>query len=243
VAFALAVAGVVECEDAVAVAGEHADVRDEALAAAARAVAEQHGGAVGGGDVPGGQLAAVRGLDRDLLVRDAERGLLDRPARCMGGHQGDRERHDGEESEDGNGGQPAGAVGESPAERRPARRPVWGGDRGQAGGDQQQAAGDHADARDVGPVGARVHDVQAVRDDAEPERQQTDDDAEHEPGGPDGVRLGERPGGGHRDDAEHAEDRRVGPGEGEVEQVQRDQREAGQQQRPLEAREPRAAPP
>ena len=196
-----------------------------------------------GRDVPGGQLAAVRGLDRDLLVRDAERGLLDRPARGVGGHQGDREGHDGEESEDGDGGQPAGAVGEPPAERRPARRAARGGDRGQAGGDEQQAAGDHADARDVGPGRARVHDVQAVRDDAEAERQQADDDAEHEPGRPGDVRLGERPGGGHGDDAEHAEDRGVGPGEGEVEQVQRDEREAGQQQRALEAREPRAAPP
>ena len=92
-------------------------------------------------------------------------------------------------------------------------------------------------------AGPELHDVQAVRDDGEAERQQADDDAEHEPGGPRDVRLGERPGGGHGDDAEHAEDRGVGPGEGKVEQVQRDEREAGQQQRALEAREPRAAPP
>ena len=64
-----------------------------------------------------------------------------------------------------------------------------------------------------------------------------------EPGGPGDVGLGERPGGGHGEDAEYAEHRGVGPGEGEVEQVQRDEGEAGQQQRALEAREPRAAPP
>jgi hypothetical protein len=81
--------------------------------------------------------------------------------------------------------------------------------------------------------------VQAVRDDGESERQQADDDAEHEPSGSSDVRLGERPSGGHGDDAEHAEERGVRPREGKVEQVQRDQREARQQQRALEAREPR----
>ena len=91
VALALAVAGVVERQHAVAVAGEHADVRGDALAAAARAVAEEHGRAVGGRDVPGGQRAAVGGLDRDLLVRDAERGLLDLPARRVGDHAAHRE--------------------------------------------------------------------------------------------------------------------------------------------------------
>ena len=53
VALALAVARVVERQHAVAVAGEHADVGGDALAAAARAVAEEHGRAVARRDVPG----------------------------------------------------------------------------------------------------------------------------------------------------------------------------------------------
>ena len=67
--------------------------------------------------------------------------------------------------------EPAGAVGE-----RASRAPAGAARRRgaaiavEAGGDEQQAAGDHADARDVGPVRARVDDVQAVRDDAEAER-------------------------------------------------------------------------
>ena len=170
VAVALAVAGVVERQHAVAVAGEHADVRGDALAATARPVAEEHGRAVAGRDVPGGQLPAVRGLDRDLLVGDAERGFLDRPARGVRDPQGHRERHDHEEGEDGDGGEPAGAVGEPPPERGAPRRPPRGGDRGEAGDDEEQAAGDHAHARDVGPVRPGVHDVEAVRDDAEAER-------------------------------------------------------------------------
>ena len=63
---------------------------------------------------------------------------------------------------------------------------------------------------------------------------QADDHAEQEPRRPRDVRLGERPGSRHGEDAEHAEDRGVGAGEGKVEQVQRDEREAGQQQRALE---------
>ena len=210
VAGALAVAGVVVREHAVAVAGEHAHVCDQALAAAARTVAEQHGRAIAGRDVPGGQLA-VRGLDRHLLMGDVERGLLDLPARGMRRHQRHHERHHGEQGEDGDGGEPAGAVGEPPAERAAAGRPPRGGDRGEAGGDEEQAAGDHADAGDVGPVRPGVDDVQTVRDDAEAERQQADDDAEHEPRRPGDVGLGQRPGSRDGDDREHPGQGRVGP--------------------------------
>ena len=98
----------------------------------------------------------------------------------------------------------------------------------------RSAAGDHAHAGDVGPVRSGVHDVEAVRDDAEAERQQADDDAEDEPRRPRDVRLGQRPGDRDGDDREHAGQRGVGAGERQVEQVERDEREPGEQERALE---------
>ena len=81
--------------------------------------------------------------------------------------------------------------------------------------------------------------MQAVRDDPEADGQQPDDDAEPEPGRARQTRLGERVAHRQRQDHEHAEERGVGPGQREVEQVGGDEREAGQQQRALEARDPR----
>ena len=78
-------------------------------------------------------------------------------------------RHDAEQREDGSGRRASRRRG-----RRASRAPAGAARAAgraiavSAGGDEQQAAGDHADAGDVGPVGARVDDVQAVRDDAKP---------------------------------------------------------------------------
>ena len=84
-------------------------------------------------------------------------------------------------------------MGESPSERRAAGRPPRSRDGGQAGGDEQDSADDHAHAGQVGERRTGVHDVKAVRDDAESHRQQPDDDAEDESRGARDVRLGEPP--------------------------------------------------
>ena len=175
---ALAVARVVERQHAVAVAGEHPHVGGDAPAAAARAVAEQDGGAVARRDVPGGELAPVAHGDADLLVRDPDRRLVDGPARSVGGQVADRERHARRRRRRPRRRRPNRARGRR-ASRGPLRR---GARRGAAvatmpGRDEQQPAHDVADAGDVAPVRARVDDVQAVGDDAEPDGQQPDDDA------------------------------------------------------------------
>ena len=103
------------------------------------------------------------------------------------------------------------------------------------GRDQQQPADDVADAGEVAPVGTRVDHVQAVGDDAEADREEADDDAEHEPRRTGDVRLGERPRHGNDDDHRDAEHRRVGPREREVEQVRGDEHEPGEQERALGA--------
>jgi hypothetical protein len=48
------------------------------------------------------------------------------------------------------------------------------------------------------------------------------------------VRLDQRPRDRHGDDHEHAEERGVGPGEREVEHVERDERQTGEQERAFE---------
>ena len=115
-----------------------------------------------------------------------------------------------------------------------ARSPPRGGHGGHAGRHEQQAAGDHADAGEVVPVEAGVDGVQAVRDDAEADREQPDHHAERQTGRPRHARLGGEPGERRGHDGQHAEHRRVRSGEGQVEQVQRDEREAGGEQRALE---------
>ena len=241
VTVALAVAWVVDREYAVAVAGEHADVRGHALAAAARAVAEQHGGPVVRRDVPAGQPPPVRGLERDLLVGDPERGLLDRPARRVRDHQRHGEGHQREHREDGRCGEPAGPMGEPPSERRAAGRPPRSRDGGQAGGDEQDSADDHAHAGEVGECRTRVHNVKAVRDDAESHRQQPDDDAEDESRRTRDVRLDGRRGDRDRDDREHTGKRGVRTGEGQVEQVQDDQSQPREQERAFKPRHAHSA--
>ena len=67
-----------------------------------------------------------------------------------------------------------------------------------------------------------------------PNAQQADDDAQDEPRRPRDVRPGQRPGDRDGDDRQHPEQRGVGPGEREVEQVERDEREPGEQERALE---------
>jgi hypothetical protein len=80
-----------------------------------------------------------------------------------------------------------------------------------------------------------------VRDDAEADGQQPHDDAQREPRRPRDVPLRQRPRRRDGDDGHDAERRRVGPREREVEQVRRDEPEAGQQQRALGARDAFAA--
>ena len=219
---------------------------DDALATAARAVVDQERRAVARRDVPGRQGAAVGGRHRHLLVRDAERGLLDLPARGMGDQQPGSERDRDEHDERGRDREPARTVGGAPAEARPARRPAR---RGQRGDGRRRRSGDpaerHPDAGQVAPVGAGVDDVKAVGDDAEAEREQADEEPEREAGGTDEARLGGQPRGGYRHDREHAEDRRVGPGDRQVEQVSRHEREPARQERALQAgeRAPRPPPP
>ena len=73
IALALAApAGVIE-QDAVAVAGEHRGVRHRAAAVAAAAVGDDDRRAVGGRPVPAGELQAVGGAERDVLVGRARR--------------------------------------------------------------------------------------------------------------------------------------------------------------------------
>ena len=137
--------------------------------------------------------------------------------------------------------QPAPWASRQPSARAP-RRPPWGGDRGQARSDEEEAAGDHAHAGDVGPVRSGVHDVQAVGDDAEAEAQEADDDAQDDPRRPRHVRAGQRPRDRDGDDRQQPEERGVGSGEREIEQVERDEGEAGEQERALEPGEARAEP-
>src|SRR5215210_4528616 len=122
------------------------------------------------------------------------------------------------------------------AARQP--RPVRRGDGGEAGRHEQEPAERGADAGDVAPVEPRVDDVQAVRGDAEADREQPDDEAQPDARRPRHVRLGERPGGRHGEDREHAGHRGVGAREGEVEQVQGEEGEPGEQERALEAGDP-----
>ena len=82
--------------------------------------------------------------------------------------------------------------------------------------------------------------MQPVRDDAEADGEQPDDDAQPEPRRPRHARLGERPRQRQGDDHEHAEHGGVGARQREVEQVGGDEREPGEQQRALEARDPLA---
>ena len=237
---ALAVAGVVERQHAVAVARQHAHVRDNAPAAAARAVAEQDGRAVARRDVPGREPAPVAHGDADLLVRDADGGLVDRPPRRVRDLVAEREGQQRELGHDRRADDPPGGVGGAPAQAGPARCAARRGDGREAGRDEQQPAHDVADAGDVAPVGARVDDVQPVGDDPEADGDQPDDDAQRDAGRSYHVGLGERPRRRERDDGRDAECRRVGAREGEVEQVRHDEREAGEQERALGTREPLA---
>ena len=208
-----------------------------APAAAARAVADQHRGARPRRHVPGGELTAILGRDPDLLVRDAERSLVDRPPRGVAREVRERERREDGERDHHAARHPAGGVRDARRESGATRAASGRGDGGEAGRDQREAAGDVADAGHVAPVGAGVDDVQAVRGDAEPGGEQPDGDAEREPGRPGQVGLGERPGERRGEDGEHPERRRVGAREREVEEVRRDEREPGEKQRSLKAGE------
>ena len=225
---------------AVAVARQHAHVRDDAPAAAARSVAEQDGCAVARRDVPGREPAPVAHGDADLLVRDADGGLVDRPPRRVRDLVAEGEGQQRELGHDRRAGDPPGRVGGAPAQAGPARCAVRRRDGREAGRDEQQPARDVADAGDVAPVGARVDDVQPVRDDPEADGDQPDDDAQRDAGRSCHAGLGERPRRRERDDGRDAECRRVGAREGEVEQVRHDEREAGEQERALGTREPLA---
>ena len=84
--------------------------------------------------------------------------------------------------------------------------------------------------------------MQAVGDDAEAEAQEADDDAQDDPRRPRHVRAGQRPRDGGGDDRQQPEERGVGAGEREIEEVERDEGEAGEQERALEPGEARAEP-
>ena len=75
-----------------------------------------------------------------------------------------------------------------------------------------------------------------------PNASEADDDAEQQARGAGHARLCERPAGGHREDREHAEDGGRRAGEREIEQVQCDQHEPGQQKRALQPGDPLAPP-
>ena len=137
-------------------------------------------------------------------------------------------------------GEPARAMRGAPAETGPPGRASRRRDGGEAGRDEQGPAEGVADSADVARVEPGVDDVQPVRDPAEADGQQPDDDAQPEPRRPRHARLGERPGQRQGHDGEHAEHGGVGAREREVEQVGGDEREPREQQRALEARDPLA---
>ena len=171
---ALAVARVVERQHAVAVAGEHPHVGGDASAAPAGAMAEQDRRAVARRDVPRREPAAVAHRDADLVVRDPDGGLVDRPARSVRRHVGEREGQHADRGDDRCAGDPSDRVGTAPAEPASPGRAAGRRGGGDAGGDEQEPAGDVADAGDVAPVGARVDDMQAVGDDAKADGDQSD---------------------------------------------------------------------
>ena len=103
-------------------------------------------------------------------------------------------------------------------------------------------AGDHPDAGDVAPVGPGVDDVQAVRDDAEPDRERAGHEREPEAGGPRQARLEREPRGRDEEDRRDPGHRGGRAGDGEVEQVQRDEREPARQERALPAGDPPPPP-
>ena len=185
----------------------------------------------------------VRGLDRDLLVGDAERGLLDRPARRVRDPQGHRERHHHEQGDDGHGGEPAGAVGEPPAERTAARRPPRRGDRGQAAAAMRRRPPaimpTPVTSAQSGPEFTTWRPCEMT---PKPSVSRPIDDAEGEPGRPRDVRPGQRPRDRDRRRSRARPGSEVsGPEKREVEQVERDEGEPGEQERALEPGEALAA--
>jgi hypothetical protein len=193
------------------VAREHPDVRRDPPAAAARTVAHKDRSAVTRGDIPGRQPAAVVGGDADVLVRDPEFRVVDRPARRVRDQVGLGERHHGEHRDGDGANDPDGGVADALARPRSRAGTPRRGGRCEAGRDEQESADDVANAGDVAPVGAGVDDVQAVRGDAETDRDQSDHDAQREARGSRDVRLDQRPGHRHGKDHEDAEHGRVGP--------------------------------
>ena len=161
--------------------------------------------------------------DRHLLVRDAERGLLDRPARRVGDQQHLRERHQ-----------------QRPGRTRPRRRasPRRGraasdarragpARRGERGGGRRRRSSERRRATIPTPVrsrqsGPELTTCRPCETTPKPSASRPTTSAEREPGRPDEARLQRRttrP--GTATIASTPEHRRVGAGDREVEQVQR----------------------
>ena len=77
--------------------------------------------------------------------------------------------------------------------------------------------------------------MQPVGGDAEADRDEPEQHAGRDARGPGGARREERPGQRDRDDHGDTQERGCRTGHGEVEEVERDECEAGQQERSLEA--------
>ncbi len=227
VAVALAVAGEVDREHAVAVAGEQAGTVGDARAVARRAVDQHDGGAVARGHVPGGEP-----VDADVLVRDVQRG--DRVARRVRDHQ--REHR-------------AAAPRARTARRRPPATPPRGRRGGGGRGGRARTArrrrrpsaaarprSRRGRSRRTSPVPAARRAGRATR--CRRRRTRGRRDAERGAGRSRHPRL--RPQRGQRDgdDRGDADQRRVGTGERKVEEMDRDEREAGGEQGALEVCEP-----
>jgi len=110
--------------------------------------------------------------------------------------------------------------------------------RGDPAGDQQEPAGDRAEAGHVVPARPLEHGVQAVRRDAEAGEHEPDRDAERRAGRPRHARLGPERREWDGDDRRDTDQRRVGTRECKVEEMDRDEREAGDDEGALEACEP-----
>ena len=125
--------------------------------------------------------------------------------------------------------------GRPPAERRCGAAPAGG--RRRRSGRRRRAAGRRAIVPTPvtsGQSGPELTTWRPCETTPKPSDSRPMTTPEDEPRRPRDVRLGQRPGGRDGDDREHAEQRRVGAGERQVKQVERDEREPGEQQRALE---------
>ena len=210
VALALAVARVVEREHAVAVAREHPHVRDPRSRLPPEPWLSRTAAPLRDGTYQADSSRPSAVAIRTSWCGDAERRLLDRPARRVRRHEGHRERHDGERGDDRGAGDPADAPCAAASRRAAPRRA-----RGAAIAARPEATSSSPPAIMPTPVtsvqsGPEFTTCSPCETTPKPSGQQAEDDAEHDPRRARDARLRQRPRPGGRRRSRACRGRRVG---------------------------------